>query len=193
MMFHAALVVEDDPRIARVRSKGLREQAYAVDVVGSGEEALYQAAINTYDLAILDVDDSCSDGFAVCRELRNPVSACRFDAHGARRAGRPDYGLDCRADDYLTKPFEFRELLPIAALVRRPGGLQPAEIVVADLCCVYRWQNISRRAVPYRLRQRVCLWSNSLRATPVACVGRQNRRTFWMKDSTLSPILLSVT
>jgi len=64
------LLVEDDPRIARFVAKGLREQAYAVDVVGSGEEALYQAAINTYDLAILDVMIPAPDGFAVCRDLR---------------------------------------------------------------------------------------------------------------------------
>ncbi|HZC65884.1 MAG TPA: response regulator [Candidatus Dormibacteraeota bacterium] len=64
------LLVEDDPGIARFVSKGLREQAYAVDVATSGENALYQTAINSYDLVILDVMIPAPDGFAVCRELR---------------------------------------------------------------------------------------------------------------------------
>ena len=64
------LLVEDDPRIARFVAKGLREQAYAVDVANTGENALYQAAVNTYDLVILDVMIPAPDGFAVCRELR---------------------------------------------------------------------------------------------------------------------------
>src|SRR6266566_2962327 len=64
------LLVEDDARIARFVAKGLREQTYAVDVASTGEDALYQAAINTYDLVILDVMIPGRDGFEVCRELR---------------------------------------------------------------------------------------------------------------------------
>src|SRR5438034_9186976 len=65
------LLVEDDARIARFVAKGLREQSYAVDVATSGEEAMYQAAINSYDLVVLDVMIPAPDGFAVCKELRN--------------------------------------------------------------------------------------------------------------------------
>ena len=61
------LLVEDDPRIARFIAKGLREKSYALDVANSGELALYQTAINTYDLVILDVMIPAPDGFAVCR------------------------------------------------------------------------------------------------------------------------------
>ncbi len=64
------LLVEDDARIARFVAKGLREQAYAVDVANTGDDALYQAAINTYDLVILDVMIPDPNGFEVCRELR---------------------------------------------------------------------------------------------------------------------------
>src|SRR3981081_3341049 len=64
------LLVEDDARIARFVAKGLREQAYAVDVSSSGDDALYQAGINTYDLVILDVLIPGRNGFVVCRELR---------------------------------------------------------------------------------------------------------------------------
>jgi len=140
------LLVEDDPRIARFVAKGLREQAYAVDVVGSGEEALYQAAINTYDLAILDVMIPALDGFAVCRELRKSGQRMPILMLTARDALEDRIsGLDHGADDYLTKPFEFRELLArLRALLRRPGGLQPAEIVVADLVVDTVGQNVSR-------------------------------------------------
>jgi len=92
------LLVEDDPRIARFVAKGLREQAYAVDVVGSGEEALYQAAINTYDLAILDVMIPAPDGFAVCRDLRKSgqrmpiLMLTARDALEDRITGRPRGG-----------------------------------------------------------------------------------------------------
>jgi two-component system copper resistance phosphate regulon response regulator CusR len=129
------LLVEDDARIARFVAKGLREQAYAVDVVSGGEEALYQAAVNTYDLVILDVMIPAPDGFAVCRELRNAGQRIPILMLTARDAVEDRIqGLDCGADDYLTKPFEFRELLArLRALLRRPGSLQPARLVVGDL------------------------------------------------------------
>ncbi len=88
------LLVEDDSRIAHFVAKGLREQTYAVDVVGSGEEALYQAAINTYDVMILDVMIPAPDGFAVCKELRKSWAAdADLDADGSRRGGRPYRGI----------------------------------------------------------------------------------------------------
>ncbi len=64
------LLVEDEARVARFIARGLREQAYAVDLATNGEEALYQVAINTYDAIILDVMIPKGDGFDVCRELR---------------------------------------------------------------------------------------------------------------------------
>src|SRR6266404_4169526 len=140
------LLVEDDPRIARFVAKGLREQAYAVDVVGSGEEALYQAVINTYDLAILDVMIPAPDGFAVCRELRKSGQRMPILMLTARDALEDRItGLDHGADDYLTKPFEFRELLArLRALLRRSGELRPAKIVVADLVLDTAAQSVSR-------------------------------------------------
>ena len=64
------LLVEDDQRIARFVTKGLREQAYAVDVTGNGDEAIYRLSINDYDAVILDVMIPGRDGFQVCRDLR---------------------------------------------------------------------------------------------------------------------------
>jgi len=140
------LLVEDDARIARFIAKGLREQAYAVDVVASGEEALYLAAINTYDLAVLDVMIPAPDGYAVCRELRKSGQRMPVLMLTARDAVEDRVtGLDSGADDYLTKPFEFRELLArLRALLRRTGGLQAAELVVADLVVDTLGQNVSR-------------------------------------------------
>ena len=67
------LLVEDDPGIARFVAKGLREQSYAVDVATTGQDALYQASLNPYDLAILDVMIPAPDGFAVCAQLLEPL------------------------------------------------------------------------------------------------------------------------
>ena len=129
------LLVEDDARIARFVAKGLREQAYAVDVAATGDDALYQAAVNTYDLVILDVMIPGRDGFAVCRELRKSGQRMPILMLTARDAVEDRIaGLDHGADDYLTKPFEFRELLArLRALLRRSGELRPAKITVADL------------------------------------------------------------
>jgi DNA-binding response OmpR family regulator len=140
------LLVEDDSRIAHFVAKGLREQTYAVDVVGSGEEALYQAAINTYDVMILDVMIPAPDGFAVCNELRKSGQRMPILMLTARDAVEDRIeGLDRGADDYLTKPFEFRELLArLRALLRRPTSLQPAQLVVADLVVDTAGQTVSR-------------------------------------------------
>jgi two-component system, OmpR family, copper resistance phosphate regulon response regulator CusR len=140
------LLVEDDSRIARFVARGLREQAYAVDVVGAGEEALYQTSINTYDLVILDVMIPAPDGFAVCRELRSAGQRMPILMLTARDAVEDRIeGLDCGADDYLTKPFEFRELLArLRALLRRPTSLQPTPLMVADLIIDTAGQTVSR-------------------------------------------------
>src|ERR1700757_1839868 len=129
------LLVEDDSRIAHFVAKGLREQAYAVDVAHTGEQALYQAAINTYDLVVLDVMIPEPDGFAVCKELRNAGQRMPILMLTARDSVEDRIeGLDRGVDDYLTKPFEFRELLArLRALLRRPSELRPSQIVVADL------------------------------------------------------------
>jgi DNA-binding response OmpR family regulator len=140
------LLVEDDTRIAHFVAKGLREQSYAVDVAVNGEEALYQVAINTYDLVILDVMIPAPDGFAVCKELRSTGHRMPVLMLTARDTVEDRVeGLDRGADDYLTKPFEFRELLArLRALLRRPSALQPASLSVADLVVDTAGQAVSR-------------------------------------------------
>jgi DNA-binding response OmpR family regulator len=129
------LLAEDDPGVQRFVAKGLKEQAYAVDAVATGPEALEQAEINSYDLIILDVMLPGLSGFEVCRRLRESglkipgLMLTARDAVEDRIAG-----LDHGADDYLTKPFEFRELLArLRALLRRPSELKPAQLSVANL------------------------------------------------------------
>ena len=140
------LLVEDDSGIAHFVAKGLREQSYAVDVSANGEEALYQVAINTYDLVILDVMIPPPNGFAVCKELRRTGHRMPVLMLTARDAVEDRVeGLDCGADDYLTKPFEFRELLArLRALLRRPSALQSPTLSVADLIVDTAGQAVSR-------------------------------------------------
>lgn len=140
------LLVEDDPRIARFAARGLRERAYAVDIAGTGDHALYQAAINPYDLIVLDVMIPGPDGFEVCKRLRNAGQRTPILMLTARDALDDRIaGLDCGADDYLTKPFEFRELLArMRALLRRPNRMQPTRLTVGDLLMDTAGQMVSR-------------------------------------------------
>ena len=129
------LLVEDDVRISGFVARGLRENAYAVDTVEEGEEALYQASINDYDLIILDVMIPNKDGFAVCGQLRK--SGCQIPILMLTARDAVDdriNGLDAGADDYLVKPFDFKELLArLRALLRRTSDIRPPKIVIADL------------------------------------------------------------
>lgn len=147
------LLVEDEARLARAIKRGLREAAYAVDVAADGEDALYQASINDYDAVILDVMIPKRDGFEVCRELRAQGQRVPVLMLTARDAVEDRIeGLDTGADDYLTKPFEFGELLArLRALLRRGTELRPAVIKVADLEIDTRGQRARRDGHPIEL------------------------------------------
>lgn len=129
------LLVEDDVRIANFVSKGLRENSYAVDVANDGEQGLYQTSINDYDLIILDVMLPKVDGFEVCSKLYGSGIITPILMLTARDAIEDKItGLDFGADDYLTKPFEFRELLArLRALLRRKNEFRLPKIRIADL------------------------------------------------------------
>ena len=119
------LLVEDEPNAARVLAKGLREQAYAVDTAADGETALFQIGTTDYDAVILDVMLPARNGFEVCRTVRAGGSSVPILMLTARdTVDSRIAGLDCGADDYLVKPFDFGELLArLRALIRR--GRQP--------------------------------------------------------------------
>jgi two-component system copper resistance phosphate regulon response regulator CusR len=129
------LLAEDEPRVAGFIAKGLREHAYAVDVAPNGEEALYLASVNQYDLLVLDVMLPVEDGFSVCRKLRGKGSRTPILMLTARDSVDDRVaGLDCGADDYLTKPFDFKELLArLRALSRRHAEVRPELLRAADL------------------------------------------------------------
>ena len=129
------LLVEDEVRMAGFIEKGLRESAYAVDVARDGEDALYRASINDYDAFILDVMLPRVDGIEVCRQLRSEGNNAPVLMLTARDATDDKIaGLDAGADDYLTKPFAFDELLArVRALLRRSGDVRPNNITIADL------------------------------------------------------------
>lgn len=140
------LLVEDEPSAARMMAKGLREQAYAVDIATDGELALYQTSINDYDLIILDVMLPGKSGFTVCREMRADGLTVPVLMLTARDTIEDRVeGLDTGADDYLTKPFDFREMLAhIRALLRRGQALQPAILTFHDLEIDTRSRLVSR-------------------------------------------------
>jgi two-component system copper resistance phosphate regulon response regulator CusR len=129
------LLVEDDSRVAGFLAKGLRENSYAVDVARDGEAAVYLATVNEYDLIVLDVMLPVKDGHAVCRELRG--AGARLPILMLTARGSVDdrvAGLDSGADDYLTKPFDFKELLArLRALLRRSAVFRPPVVRVGDL------------------------------------------------------------
>lgn len=140
------LLVEDEPNAARMLAKGLREETYAVDLAPDGEQALEQAHANDYDLVILDVMLPRKNGFQVCKELRDSGSAVPVLMLTARDALEDRvHGLDAGADDYLSKPFEFAELLArVRALLRRRPALYREVLTVADLSVDTTKRRVSR-------------------------------------------------
>jgi DNA-binding response OmpR family regulator len=129
------LLVEDEPKIAAFIKKGLEAEGYVLDIASDGELGLHLGQGNDYDVIILDLMLPKMDGVSVCRELRATEIRTPILMLTARD-GVPDRvaGLDVGADDYLTKPFAFDELLArLRALIRRGGPATPTVLQVADL------------------------------------------------------------
>jgi len=132
--------------MANVIAKGLREHSYAVDVAQDGEAGLYLTSINDYDVIVLDVLLPERDGFEVCRELRTRGYTTPILMLTARAAVDDRVtGFNAGADDYLTKPFSFRELLArIHALLRRDSQLRPDVLEIEDLMVDSASHRVSR-------------------------------------------------
>jgi DNA-binding response OmpR family regulator len=169
------LLVEDQPDAARIIAKGLREEAYAVDIAADGETAAHDAAVHDYDAIILDVMLPGRDGFSVCDELRRNGSSVPIlmltarDDVEARVAG-----LDAGADDYLIKPFDFRELLArVRALIRR--GHQPPvpdRFDAGDLTIDVRARQVKVHDTPLDLTAREFALLLHLARQPDTVIGR---------------------
>ena len=129
------LVVEDEKKLGELLGRGLREEGYAADVTDRGEEALWMARAVPYDAIVLDVMLPGADGFEVCRRLRRDEIWTPVLMLTARDAVDDRVqGLDAGADDYLTKPFSFEELLArLRALTRRAPVERPPVLEVGDL------------------------------------------------------------
>lgn len=129
------LVAEDDEVLANAVAVGLRREGMAVDVVLDGDGALINAGVNSYDVVVLDRDLPRTHGDDVCRALAADGSSSRVLMLTAASSLKDRVeGLGLGADDYLSKPFEFAELVArIRALARRPGTPLAACLEVGDL------------------------------------------------------------
>lgn len=131
------LVAEDEKKIAGFIKRGLKEEGYAVDVAYDGEEAYDLATINLneYDLIILDVVMPKMDGVTLCRKLREEkITAPVLMLTGKDAVKDKVTGLDSGANDYLTKPFAFEELLArIRAVLRKNEGAAAAKLRAGDI------------------------------------------------------------
>jgi two-component system OmpR family response regulator len=129
------LVVEDEVKMAALVRRGLSEQGLTVDVAGRGEDAIGMARVSAYDAIVLDVVLPGIDGFETCRQFRIEgiwAPVLMLTARGALEDRVA--GLDGGADDYLTKPFSFAELLArLRALVRRGQRERPSVVEVGEL------------------------------------------------------------
>ncbi|MDD5687405.1 MAG: response regulator transcription factor [Elusimicrobia bacterium] len=131
------LVVEDEKKLASFVKRGLKEEGYAVDVALDGEEGYNLATINLneYDLIILDVVIPKIDGITLCRKLREEkINTPILMLTGKDTVKDKVAGLDSGANDYLTKPFAFEELLArVRAITRRKNEKNVTKLVVGDL------------------------------------------------------------
>ena len=147
------LLIEDDPKAARLLAKGLREEGFVVDVAATGEGGEDRAAVDEYDAIVLDWLLPDKDGLAVCRALRarevsTPILMLTARDSVADRVS----GLSTGADDYLTKPFAFAEVLArIKALLRRSRVTQPPVLKVGDLTLDPARRRAARGGVPITL------------------------------------------
>ena len=129
------LLVEDDAELAAVVTAGLREHGYQIRRAANFSDGRQQAGDAAFDLIVLDVMLPGGSGFDLCRELRAGGLSTPILMLTARDSVDDRVtGLDVGADDYLTKPFAFRELLArVRALARRRRDLEPAVVAIADL------------------------------------------------------------
>jgi two-component system copper resistance phosphate regulon response regulator CusR len=144
------LVVDDEKKIANFIERGLKENHYVVDVARDSENALMTAEINPYDLIILDIMLPGKDGITVCKELRKNKVSTPVLMLTARDSTRDKVrGLDAGADDYLTKPFAFDELLArVRALLRRETKEKNTILKVSDLELNQLTREVKRQGKP---------------------------------------------
>lgn len=129
------LVVEDNKKVASFIEKGLREEGYSVDVAHDGDDGSLKASVYDYDLLILDVMLPGKSGYEIVHDFRKDGKAVPVLLLTARDATEDIVrGLDAGADDYVTKPFSFDELLArVRALIRRGGSRRQERLIFSDV------------------------------------------------------------
>jgi len=129
------LIVEDEKRMASFIERGLKEERYAIDVATDGQEGIFLAESNPYDLIILDIMLPGKNGIDVCKEIRDKKMEIPILLLTAKSSVKDKViGLNAGADDYLSKPFEFEELLArVQALLRRKSVDKTMTLKVGDL------------------------------------------------------------
>jgi len=169
------LLVEDEPTAAHVLAKGLRERSYAVDLAPDGDTAIFQAGTTDYDAVILDVMLPQRDGFSVCQQLR--AAGCTVPVLMLTARDEIESrieGLDSGADDYVTKPFDFGELLArLRALTRRGHRpLTAQRLTVGPLVIDTRARRVTRSGTGLELTAREYALLEFLMLHAGAVVGR---------------------
>jgi two-component system OmpR family response regulator len=168
------LVVEDEPKMAALVKRGLEEEGMAVDVTASGRDAVWMAGSTEYDAVVLDLMLPGLDGFEVCRRLRADEVWTPVLMLTARDAVEDRVtGLDSGADDYLTKPFAFDELLArLRALVRRGVAERPAVLEAGGLRLDPAARHVSRGGETISLSQKEYALLEALMRRPGQVLSR---------------------
>lgn len=150
------LIVEDEKQLANALKKGLEYNLYVVDTAYDGEEGLYKAKVNEYDIIVLDLNLPKIDGIEVCKQLReNGVSSYIIMLTARRDTDDKITGLDTGADDYMTKPFELKELLArLRALKRRDSQDKDPVLSVGDLTLNPKTYEVQRGSTVLNLRKK---------------------------------------
>lgn len=189
------LVVEDEHRIANTIKKGLQQERFAVDVSFSGTEGFDLASTEDYDVIILDLLLPGMDGLTICKQLRKkqihtPILMLTAKSQIADKVT----GLDMGADDYLTKPFSFEELLArIRALSRRSKSTIDTILTVGELKLNPNNYTVSRGAVDIRLSSKEFALLEYLMRTPNTILSKEQIITHvWNYDADILPNTVEV-
>ena len=149
------LVVEDEAKMASFIKRGLEEEGSVVDVAADGQDGLFRASTSSYDLIILDISLPLLDGLEVCRLRQERVATPILLLTARDSVEMKVRGLDSGADDYLTKPFSFAELLArIRALRRRDRSEVSMKLQIADLVLDPLTRRVSRAGQQIELTSR---------------------------------------
>ena len=189
------LVVEDEHRIANTIKKGLEQERYIVDTAYDGTHGYDLASSEMYDCIILDLMLPKMDGLAICKELRKkqihtPVLILTAKGQVQDKVE----GLDSGADDYLTKPFSFEELLArIRALTRRPKNTIHAVLDVESLQLDPKAYSVKRDGISIQLSQKeFSLLEYLMRRAKTIVTKEQIIRHVWDYDSDILPNTIEV-